>query len=214
MPEGTDRFVGKTKSQYPLPIAVNILFIIAFPGLVFFCILLLFIPLRKEIFQITSFYFLFNSNLYIFVLGFLLQLESIELLIVPDKNEVNSRTEVAEYNNPITDVKDVPKQDPGASENVVQVNTAGSKAVEKVTQGASFGDMDASGEVNMEASIMPDDVIRAGGFGARDDISSFLPVAIDSTDFEASLRDARDYEEPQGEACRPGLGWTDASEAE
>ncbi|PRQ44867.1 hypothetical protein RchiOBHm_Chr3g0483941 [Rosa chinensis] len=73
---------------------------------------------------------------------------------------------------------------------------------------APSGDIDASGEVNMEASITPDDVIRAGGFGARDDISSFLPVASDSTDFEATIRDARDYEEPQGDICRPGLGWT------
>ncbi|KAK9065707.1 hypothetical protein SSX86_015108 [Deinandra increscens subsp. villosa] len=66
-----------------------------------------------------------------------------------------------------------------------------------------------SGDVNMEASVSADDVMRAGGFGARDDISSFLPVASDSTDFEASLRDAREYEEPQKDVCRPGLGWKD-----
>lgn len=65
-------------------------------------------------------------------------------------------------------------------------------------EGTASEEIDASGEVNMEASITPDDVIRAGGFGARDDISSVLPVASDSTDFEASIRDARDYEEPQG----------------
>ena len=59
----------------------------------------------------------------------------------------------------------------------------------------------------MEATINTEDLIRAGGFGARDDISSLLPIASDSTDFEASLLDARDYEEPQGEQCRPGLGW-------
>lgn len=69
-----------------------------------------------------------------------------------------------------------------------------------------------SGDVNMEASISADDVMRAGGFGARDDISNFLPVASDSTDFEASLRDARDYEEQQKEICRPGLGWKDVKE--
>ncbi|XP_047318786.1 uncharacterized protein LOC124922104 [Impatiens glandulifera] len=67
-----------------------------------------------------------------------------------------------------------------------------------------------SAEVNMEASISSDDVTRAGGFGARDDISSFLPVASDSTDFEASLRDAREYEDPQEEIKRPGLGWTES----
>lgn len=67
------------------------------------------------------------------------------------------------------------------------------------------------GDINMEASILPDDVVvRAGGFGARDDMSSFLPVASDSTDFEASLLNAREYEEPQEEIRRPGLGWTNA----
>uniref|UniRef100_A0A7N0VC73 Uncharacterized protein n=1 Tax=Kalanchoe fedtschenkoi TaxID=63787 RepID=A0A7N0VC73_KALFE len=65
------------------------------------------------------------------------------------------------------------------------------------------------GEVNMEASIYADDVIRAGGFGTTDDINSFLPVASDSTDFEASLRNARGYEEQQQEIHRYGLGWTD-----
>ncbi|URE19816.1 hypothetical protein MUK42_12327 [Musa troglodytarum] len=60
-----------------------------------------------------------------------------------------------------------------------------------------------------DVAISADDVIRAGGLGARDDISSFLPVAIDSTDFEASLRDARDFEEPQREMPGPGLGWTE-----
>lgn len=67
----------------------------------------------------------------------------------------------------------------------------------------------AQGELKVDSSTMPDDFTRAGGFGARDDISSFLPVASDFTDVEASLRDARDYEDPQEEICRPGLGWTD-----
>ncbi|MCL7040837.1 hypothetical protein MKW94_008781 [Papaver nudicaule] len=74
-------------------------------------------------------------------------------------------------------------------------------------------------EIEEEARITTEDVIRAGGFGARDDIGSFLPVAMDSTDFEASIRDARGYEdsvinpdpaiiqEEQGESKRPGLGW-------
>lgn len=43
---------------------------------------------------------------------------------------------------------------------------------------------------NMEASISADDVILAGGFGPGDDISSFLPVASDFTDFECSILDA------------------------
>ena len=85
---------------------------------------------------------------------------------------------------------------------------ADGKGGESCPKGTRLEEIDASGDVNMEASITPDDVIRAGGFGARDDISSFLPVASDSTDFEASIRDARDYEEPQGQVSRPGLGWT------
>ncbi|BAT85213.1 hypothetical protein LR48_Vigan04g074200 [Vigna angularis] len=85
------------------------------------------------------------------------------------------------------------------------------KGGESCPKGAHAVEIDAAGDVNMEASITPDDVIRAGGFGARDDISSFLPVASDSTDFEASIRDARDYEEPQGQVSRPGLGWTGAA---
>ncbi|KAL9249195.1 hypothetical protein AKJ16_DCAP22837 [Drosera capensis] len=64
------------------------------------------------------------------------------------------------------------------------------------------------GEVNMEATITSDDILRAGGFGARDDLNSFLPAASDLTDFEASLNDACEYEEPQGVSDRPGLGWT------
>lgn len=69
---------------------------------------------------------------------------------------------------------------------------------------------DDTGVAYTDIAISADDVIRAGGLGSRDDISSFLPVAIDSTDFEASLRDARDFEEPQGEMPRPGLGWTES----
>ncbi|CAA6662142.1 unnamed protein product [Spirodela intermedia] len=60
----------------------------------------------------------------------------------------------------------------------------------------------------------PDDVERAGGFGARDDIGSFLPVAMDSTDFEASLRDAREFEGPQHDVSHPGLGWTEPRKPE
>lgn len=63
-------------------------------------------------------------------------------------------------------------------------------------------------DFNMESTMTPDDVERAGGFGATDDMGSLLPVALDSTDFEASLRNARNYEEEQGEISRPGLGWS------
>ncbi|KAF0923375.1 hypothetical protein E2562_006282 [Oryza meyeriana var. granulata] len=64
-----------------------------------------------------------------------------------------------------------------------------------------------SGDVNMEAAISAEDVLRAGGFGAKDDISSLLPTAIDSTDFEASLRDARDFEGVSEKPSHPGLGY-------
>ncbi|KAF3330726.1 hypothetical protein FCM35_KLT04080 [Carex littledalei] len=67
------------------------------------------------------------------------------------------------------------------------------------------------GDVEMEAEITSEDVEKAGGFGARDDIGSFLPVMIDATDFEESLRDARGFEEEEGEVVevsRPGIGWT------
>ncbi|KAK7244505.1 hypothetical protein RIF29_39328 [Crotalaria pallida] len=91
---------------------------------------------------------------------------------------------------------------------VLDVKIADSKGEEVCPKGTPLEEMDASADVNMEASIATDDVIRAGGFGARDEIGSVLPVASDSTDFEASIRDARGYEEPQGEVSRPGLGWT------
>lgn len=96
----------------------------------------------------------------------------------------------------------------------VEANVADQKGGEIGAEVEATKELDSSGEVNMEATITPDDVIRAGGFGARDDISSFLPVASDSTDFEASIRDALDYEEPQGKVSRPGLGWNELTKGE
>ncbi|KAG0468277.1 hypothetical protein HPP92_017605 [Vanilla planifolia] len=52
---------------------------------------------------------------------------------------------------------------------------------------------EAMGDAGLETCLTAEDVARAGGYGARDDIGSFLPVASDSTDFEASLRDAQDF---------------------
>lgn len=95
-----------------------------------------------------------------------------------------------------------------------EVKKEGINGAEAVGQSSGSSHVQTTGDVNMEASIEPDDVARAGGFGARDDIGSFLPVAMDSTDFEASLRDARDYEEPQGNLDRPGIGWPKAVESE
>ncbi|GMN55423.1 hypothetical protein TIFTF001_024542 [Ficus carica] len=93
-----------------------------------------------------------------------------------------------------------------------QVKIVKGKGRQEFYKNATPSGMSTPGEVNMEASIIADDVVRAGGFGARDDISSFLPVASDSTDFEAVIRDAREYEEPQGEISRPGLGWRETTE--
>ncbi|KAG0448186.1 hypothetical protein HPP92_027974 [Vanilla planifolia] len=73
---------------------------------------------------------------------------------------------------------------------------------------------EAMGDAGLETCLTAEDVARAGGYGARDDIGSFLPVASDSTDFEASLRDAQDFEEPQAEKRRPGLGWIETKEKE
>ncbi|XP_010490894.1 PREDICTED: uncharacterized protein LOC104768590 [Camelina sativa] len=96
------------------------------------------------------------------------------------------------------------------------ISPGGSKTEERQSHGVLTNQNDTTsqdsrdqprGDVNMEASISAEDVIRAGGFGAKDDIGSFLPVASDSTDFEESIRSARDYEEAQPEVQRPGLGW-------
>ncbi|XP_010423644.1 PREDICTED: uncharacterized protein LOC104708724 [Camelina sativa] len=95
------------------------------------------------------------------------------------------------------------------------ISPGGSKTEDRQSHGVITNQNDMSqdgrdqprGDVNMEASISAEDVIRAGGFGAKDDIGSFLPVASDSTDFEESIRSARDYEDAQPEVQRPGLGW-------
>ncbi|XP_010036310.2 uncharacterized protein LOC104425331 [Eucalyptus grandis] len=95
--------------------------------------------------------------------------------------------------------------------NSIPFNTKDNKEGEDATRGTRLVDIETSGDVNMEASISPDDVACAGGLGARDDISSFLPVASDSTEFEGALLEAQDYEGPQGDVSRPGLGWTEGT---
>ncbi|XP_038701537.1 uncharacterized protein LOC119998309 isoform X3 [Tripterygium wilfordii] len=92
-----------------------------------------------------------------------------------------------------------------------QVNAVDREDEGVILQGPPIRNVPTSGEVNMEAHIIADDIIQAGGLGARDDIGSFLPVASDSTDFEATIRDAREYEELQEEISRPGLGWREAT---
>ncbi|KAJ6968001.1 hypothetical protein NC653_036059 [Populus alba x Populus x berolinensis] len=120
-----------------------------------------------------------------------------------DTDENRTSNDAAETNFSRNVVKDTPRPGPSSSGDNMKVTVVDWKAQELVSPNAPI-DEDRSGEVKMEASLTPDDVIRAGGFGARDDISSFLPVASDST-----ILDARNYEEPQGEIQRPGLGWTE-----
>ncbi|XP_056690458.1 uncharacterized protein [Spinacia oleracea] len=103
----------------------------------------------------------------------------------------------------------MPKQDSFSAEGTVQFRLNDPQSEGEIALKEAPGHCDTSTDINMEAAINPDDVVRAGGFGARDDLSSPLPIASDSTDFEASLLDARDYEEPQGEKRRPGLGWSE-----
>ncbi|XP_006373730.3 uncharacterized protein LOC18106124 [Populus trichocarpa] len=131
------------------------------------------------------------------------------LILIPMKTEqVMKQLKPTFFRNV---VKDIPRPGPSSPGDNMKVNVVDCKAQELVSPNAPLEE-DRPGEVKMEASITPDDVIRAGGFGARDDINSFLPVASDSTGFEATILDARNYEEPQGEIQRPGLDWTEATE--
>ncbi|KAK9125173.1 hypothetical protein Scep_014019 [Stephania cephalantha] len=145
----------------------------------------------------------------------LLHIEISSALVAPDKNEDTMKTDTAERNSQDVNVANISRQNPHAVEEEVKLDKEGIPGRLNFTQGANLDNTNIIGDVYMEeASVTSDDVVRAGGFGARDDIGSFLPVAIDSTDFEASLRDARDYEEPQEQINRPGLGWTGAMESE
>ncbi|XVF75737.1 hypothetical protein PTKIN_Ptkin13bG0211000 [Pterospermum kingtungense] len=62
------------------------------------------------------------------------------------------------------------------SENDVQINCFACKA--GGIDGKTFGNAETSGEVNMRVSIAMEDIIGAGGFGARDDISSFFLLQV------------------------------------
>lgn len=133
----------------------------------------------------------------------------LNLNFLSEKNANDVINETKDGTEHEMELKDPPNQDGGALKYTEDsdMRKVNGKAME---QGVGMENENNTGDVDMEAAITTDDVIRAGGFGARDDMSSFLPVAIDSTDFEASLRDARDFEEPQEEISRPGLGWTES----
>ncbi|KAL6009954.1 hypothetical protein ACLOJK_000385 [Asimina triloba] len=117
-------------------------------------------------------------------------------------------TEVPKADTVSMEVKADSSKDANAVKTAAEVNACPTVGcIKAFNQPCADGKEDSKGDVYMEATITTDDVIRAGGLGATDDISNFLPVAVDSTDFEASLRHARDFEEPQEEISRPGLGW-------
>lgn len=67
-------------------------------------------------------------------------------------------------------------------------------------------------DVEMEAPISNEDLIHAGGLGARDELDSMVPSAVDGTDYEESLMDAMEYEDKVDAnsvpVVRPGLGAT------
>ncbi|KDP26097.1 hypothetical protein JCGZ_21130 [Jatropha curcas] len=126
-----------------------------------------------------------------------------------DADENSTRKEATESKH--DGAKNVLRLVPSPPTNYEHINMVVWKGGEIVPRDVPAGE-GTCGEVNMEASITTDDVIRAGGFGARDDINNFLPVASDSTDFEETILDARNYEEPQRETQRPGLGWRDSAE--
>lgn len=107
-----------------------------------------------------------------------------------------------------TNEKDVLRNFTRCSEDGAETIGNDRKGGEKDPNDKPLEEIGVSGDVNMEASITPHDVIQAGGFGVKDDISSFLPNASDSTYIEASICDAQDYEEePHSEVTRSlGLG--------
>ncbi|KAL9232602.1 hypothetical protein vseg_007696 [Gypsophila vaccaria] len=130
-----------------------------------------------------------------------------------DGRETAMKSDTMEMSKPETNIKKNP-EDRVFTEDAIRSFTNDPKHGKDGEQKQAPQHSEPSGEVNMEAAIDPDDVIRAGGFGARDGLSSALPMASDSTDFESSLLDMRDYEEPQGEKRRPGLGWSENKESE
>ncbi|KAF7145827.1 hypothetical protein RHSIM_Rhsim04G0170300 [Rhododendron simsii] len=92
----------------------------------------------------------------------------------PDK-ETGRGKKLVESAETEANIKDDPKQHIGPLEDMAQTNTGDLESGDNVSHEINAR-LDASGEVNMEASISSDDIIRVGGFGARDDISSFLSV--------------------------------------
>ena len=55
-------------------------------------------------------------------------------------------------------------------------------------------------QVDMSAPISADDLARAGGLGAKDDMGHALPVAVDATDFEEELMGLEGPSDAKGKA--------------
>ncbi|CAM6095332.1 unnamed protein product [Calypogeia fissa] len=116
--------------------------------------------------------------------------------------------------NEVADYTHVPPAPEGESSTLEAPNCVKPSSGENISphkqQDWDYGQKGGA-DFNMEAPIMAEDVIRAGGLGARDDLDRFLPTAVDATDYEESLMEAMEYEDVQpageGEIPRPGVGF-------
>jgi hypothetical protein len=113
----------------------------------------------------------------------------------------------ASLSNEVPDYSHVP---PPASNDIFTSPESTQNPNPPETQVGDYGQK-GGGDVNMEAPILSEDVIKAGGLGARDELGSPLPSAVDNTDYEESLMGAMEYEDvkaPQeGGIARPGVGF-------
>ncbi|XP_027176699.1 uncharacterized protein LOC113775860 isoform X1 [Coffea eugenioides] len=137
-------------------------------------------------------------------------MEHVSFRDVEGSTNQSTKSQVAGSAHLELDTVEGSKEKQGGQRDNPQVSRAENEVGQNIKEDIPTAYTETPGEVNMEASISAEDVMQAGGFGARDDINSFLPVASDFTDFEASILDARIYEEPQKETSRPGLGWTES----
>ncbi|KAL3679486.1 hypothetical protein R1sor_022442 [Riccia sorocarpa] len=133
------------------------------------------------------------------------------LVTTDDPYNASATTEVADYSN------DLPVIDPPipipASQRVDFIPEQANSDARLHNPGGEVNQSGGGVDYVLEAPILADDVIRAGGLGARDELGSVLPAAMDATDFEASLRDAQQYEEDYksdsdtNKIPRPGVGF-------
>lgn len=123
-------------------------------------------------------------------------------------NPASLSTEVADYSS-------VPPAEDYSLNTITEANSNTVPATNQTQLTADSQEWDygrkGGADFNMEAPILEEDVIRAGGLGARDGIDSFLPAALDATDYEENLKNAMEYEDVQpvreDEIPRPGVGF-------